>query len=246
MKRLWIIAALTALAALAFAGPVAAAAASSSPPAPRRAAVSPRHSAARASATATHAVRVRHAKRHGRGYRRREGSQRLIARTTTTGGFPPLPVRRNTASHHHAALGPAPHQLRQLARSKDGAAADSPAAVASISAMSRVGTTPLVPPISSDDRMKLSRGPPRAGPVALHSSRISRSPFRHFPHPSAFTPDNNRVGPTLPLAAHAVGACWVLLFPVGLSRERLDCRPHACRREGAAACSDSPSTGDPS
>jgi len=139
----------TALAALAFAGTVAAAPASSSPPAPRRAAVSPRHSAARASATATHATRVRHTRKQGRGYHRADRTQRLVARTASTGGSPPLPVRRNAGSHHHAALGPTPHQLRQLARSRDGAAADSPAAVASVSAMIRLRTTPLMPPISS-------------------------------------------------------------------------------------------------
>ena len=226
MKRFWIIAALTALAALAFAGSVAAAPASSSPPAPRRVAVSPRHSAARASATATHVVRARHGRKHRRAHRTGDGNQVLVAGTTSTGGFPPLPVRRNAASHHHAALGPAPHQLRQLDRGKDGAAADSPAAVANIAAMSRLGTTPLISPIVSDDRMKLGRGPPRASPVPLHSlPRLSVSRFTRPSGPSAFTPDNNRFG---------------------LSRDRLVCRPHACRHEGAAACFVSPSTGDPS
>jgi len=249
MKRGWIIAALVAWAALALGG-AAEASVAASPPAPRRVAASLRHSAAGASATATRGLRARHGRRHHRGLRPAEGPRQISARpsgSTAGGSSPPLPARRSSGQRHNAALSPPPHLPRPLARTKAGSpglAAVSPSCIAVFTAMSRLDSNPVSPPISQDDPVASGRGPPRAGPqcVALSPSLIAASGFSRTPNSIASQPDENRSGPLSPFEAPPAFARAEPVRSV-LFRDRLESRPHADRLEGAAACFDSPSTG---
>lgn len=201
MKLGLIIAALVASAALAFAGAAEAGATGSSPPAPRRVAASPRHSAAGASATATQGLKARHGRTHRRGLRRSDRIDRIAARPSgaTAGGSPPLPARRNPVPRHNAALSPPPHVLRQLGRTRAGSpglAAESPSCIAVFTAMSRLDSNPVPPPISQDDPVTSGRGPPRASPNrdALSPSPIAISGFPRTSNSIASQPDLNRSG----------------------------------------------------
>jgi len=229
VNRQWVIAVLVASVALVFASATEASSAESSP-APRRVAVSPRHSAAGASATATHAVRAHHGRRHHHRHRPGGRAPRITARDSgsAAGGSPPLPARRGPVAHHHAALGPAPHSFRPLDRNRTGGhgiAAESPTLAAASTAMSRLDFCPLPAPISHEDRLTSGRGPPRAGPdFDLISS----------PHPDFFSYSRYPITSGTQSDQHV------------LSRDRLESRPHASRLEGAVACLDSPSIGEPS
>jgi len=202
VKQRLIIAALVAWAALAFSGGAEAANTKTPPTASRRAAASPRHSAAGASATATQTVRTRHGRTHRRGVRRSDRTGQITARPSDAtpdampGGSPPLPARR-PGSRHNAALSPPPHVLRQLARTRAGSpglAVQSPSYIAAFTAMSRLNSNALAPPISQDDPVTSGRGPPRASP-----HRNTRSPwptaingFRRTSNSFAPQPDQNR------------------------------------------------------
>jgi hypothetical protein len=212
VKQRLIIAALVAWAALAFAGAAEARITGSSPPAPRRTAASPRHSAAGASATATQSVKTRHGRTHRRGLRRSDRTGQITARPSgaTPGGSPPLPARR-PASRHNAALSPPLHVLRQLARTRAGSpglAVESPSCIAVFTAMSRLYSNPVPPPISQDDPVTSGRGPPRASPHrdTLSPWPIAISGFRRTSNSLASQPDQNRSGILSSFAARNVPA----------------------------------------
>ncbi len=231
VNRQFVTAALVATAVLAIAG--AAEASTATSPAPRRAAASPLHSAAGASATATHAAVGRHGRKHHRHrlHRLGEGAQSIIATQagSAAGGSPPLPAR-HPYRNHHATLTPAPNVSRPLARSGGGSAADTPAAAAVWTAMSRLEICPFPEPMAHEDRLTSGRGPPRAGPcfIAFASPRLQTSSSSHPPNTPEANPSHNPD------------------FQSFLSRDRHERRPHANRPEGAVVCSDSPSIGDPS
>jgi len=181
MNRQGILAALVAAAALAFAGSAEASITASSPPAPHRATVSPRRSVAGASATATHAARSRHARRH---HRHRAGASQVqaidaSASGPTTGGSPPQPARRPT-HNHHADLRPVPHSVRPSIRLRSGwqgNAAEASAGAATHAAMKRLCLWSIATPLSNEDRLILGRGPPRGSPdvYACSSSQHTRN-----------------------------------------------------------------------
>ena len=212
MKQRLIIAALVAWAALAFAGAAEARVTGSSPPASRRSAASPRHSAAGASATATQGVRTRHGRTHRRGLRPSDRTGQITARPSGAmpGGSPPLPARRS-GSRHNAALSPPPHLLRQLARTRSGSpglGVESLSYIAALTAMSRLNSNPVPPPISQDDPVTSGRGPPRA---SLHHDALSPWPiaicgFRRTSNSFATQPDQNRSGISSSFAAKNVRA----------------------------------------
>ena len=199
MKQRLIIAALVAWAALAFAGAAEARIMGSPPPpAPRRTAAPPRHSTAGASATATQSVKTRHGRTHRRGLRRSDRTGQITARPSGAmpGGSPPLPAHR-PASRHNAALSPPLHVLRQLARTRAGSpglAVESPSCIAVFTAMSRLYSNPVPPPISQDDPVTSGRGPPRASPNrdTLSPWPIATSGFRRTSNSFASQPDQNR------------------------------------------------------
>lgn len=238
MKRHWIIAALVATAALAYAGSSEASAANPSPPAPLRVAASPRHSAAGASATATHATRSRHARRHHR--RHAAVAEQLIARNpmTAAGGSPPQPARRSTVPRH-AAIRPPSHEYRPHARGKTGGhgpAEDRTARLSNSWTSGRFDPGTDTDPVSHIELVSRGRGPPEGRPHHDASS----SPRQHFSGTSPPTHNSNTTrtsrsdpGRTLP-------------YGLTLTRDRLPSRPHADRQEGAVACFGMPSTRRPS
>jgi hypothetical protein len=165
VNRHSLIAALIASAALVFAGSSEAATAISSPPAPLRAAASPRHSVAGASATATHAARSRHGRKHHR--RHTADRTQLIARNpmSAAGGSSPQPARH--IPHQHAALRPSSHGYRQQARNRTGShgpQAESPDRMTISTATARLNLRSLATPVSHVEMVSRERGPPRAGP----------------------------------------------------------------------------------
>ena len=213
-------AALVASAALAFAGSSEAASTASSPPAPHRAAASPRHSVAGASATATHAVRSRHGRKHHR--RHTADRTQFIARNpmSAAGGSPSQPARH--VPHQHAALRPSSHGYRQHARSRTGGhgpQAESPDRINLSTASARLELAAQGTPKSHVELVSRGRGPPKAGPRFDSAS------------PSPYEIPGSTVLPTyhpLPIA-----------FDV--SRDRLlRLRPHPVRLEGATVCFDCP------
>src|SRR5258705_3919757 len=97
VKQKLFIATMVASAMLAFAGMAKASTPESSPPAPLRAAVSPRRSVAGASATATHAARSRHGRRHHRHHVAEKAQLSARLPESTAGASPPQPVRPRAA-----------------------------------------------------------------------------------------------------------------------------------------------------
>ena len=211
MNQRWFIVALIVSATLAFAGATQASAAASSPPAPLRAAASPRHSAAGASATATHAVRSH----RGRKHHRRHTAERvqLIARNPNgaAGGSPQQPARHAPVPAHHAALRPASREFRNLFKSRTGGhgpQAEAPARFAVTTGSNRIHPCSAPPLISNEDRVGLGRGPPMAG------IRFEASPSRHevlgstaFPtiHPNTTRSERADVtAPGIPVASRFV------------------------------------------
>ena len=231
MNRHWILAALVATTALAFAG-LAEASTPSSPPAPRRAAASPRRSVAGASATATHAVRTRHARKH---HHRRAGiphSQEIVTSASgpATGGSPPQPARRPT-HNHHADLRPVPHSVRPSIRLRSGwqgSAAEASAGAAYHAAMKRLCLWSMATPLSNEDQLIFGRGPPRGSPD------VDACSSSQHPRISGFTP-------TLPRFATAPHRQSTIPSWNGIGFIAV---PMPAAWEGAVACHDSPSVGD--
>ncbi len=234
MTRQWTLAALVAATALAFAGAADASTAASSPPAPRRASVSPRRSAAGASATAAHAVRAHHAKKHHRS--RHAGiphSQEIVesAGGIPGGGSPPQPARRSPATNHHADLRPLPHSARPPVRMRSGwqgSAAEASAGAEYHTAMKRLCVWSVETPLSNEDRLILGRGPPLGSmePYACSSSQHPRIPEFTFALLRCTTASER--SKTVPFC-HGTGP-WAVPTPAAW--------------EGAVACLDSPSVGD--
>jgi hypothetical protein len=219
VKRQWFIAALVVSAALAFAGSSEASSADSSPPAPRRAAASPRHSVAGASATATHAARAHHGRKHHR--RHTADRTQLIARNpmSATGGSTPQPARH--IPHHHAALRPSSHEYRQHARSRTGShgqQAQSPGTINISTETARLDLCSLESPASHIEMVKRGRGPPRVGPRFDDSSPSSDAALSSTTFPTHHP----------------------LTIAVDVFRDRPMSRPHPVRLEGAAVCLDCP------
>ena len=244
MKRSSYIAALFATVALAYAGAAQAspiALDSASPPAPLRVSASPRHSAAGASATATHAVRSRHGHRHLRHHLAERAQLRARVPWSATGSAP-QPVRHPFVPRH-AAIRPASHE-RSHARNRT-SGHGSAALVSRLSPVTESGrgnSGSLDEPASRVESWNSGRGPPRAPPT----QRISVAP-QHFPgsdislqqqhHPTSthvLSP-----GPGIGLSA-SIAARPGHSAPV-VSRDRLESRPHANRPEGAVACHGMPS-----
>jgi hypothetical protein len=218
VKPQFFIAALAVSAALAFAGSSEASDAASSPPAPLRAAASPRHSVAGASATATHATRTRHKRKHHRHHTADRAQLSDRNPMSATGGSPSQPVRH--VPHHHAALRPSSHEYRQHARSRTGShgqQAVSPGSTSISTATARLDLCSLESPSSHIEMVNLGRGPPRAGP---RSDLTSAS--------------------QVVLSSTAFPTYHPLTIAVDVSRDRLMSRPHPVRLEGAAVCSDCP------
>jgi hypothetical protein len=218
MNRQWFIAALVVSAALAFAGSSEASSAVSSPPAPRRAAASPRHSVAGASATATHAARSHHARKHHRHHT--ADRTQLTARNPMggAGGSPSQPAHH--MPHHHAALRPSSHS-RPQARNRTGShgqQAVSPGSIGISTATARLDLCSLRSPASHIEMVSRGRGPPRAGPLYDASSPSSQAVLGSTTFPTHHP----------------------LTIAVDVSRDRLMSRPHPVRLEGAAVCSDCP------
>ncbi len=241
VKQKLFIATMVASAMLAFAGMAKASTPESSPPAPLRAAVSPRRSVAGASATATHAARSRHGRRHHR--RHFAEKAQLSARlpeSAAAGASPPQPVRRQAAPRH-AALRPPSHE-RSHARNRmsgHGSAAILAGIVASPGA-GRLGAGGSDEPAAGVRSLNRGRGPPRAPP------RNARSPSLHLGIIASSTPHPNKTQVHRPSLARSLSAPVdarpgrFVVFPE--SRDRLmSLGPHAGRMEGAVVCIGMPS-----
>jgi hypothetical protein len=228
VQRQTLIAALVATAALVFAGAASASTADSSPPAPLRVAASPRHSAAGASATATHAGRSRHGRRHHRHLNTEKAQLRARDTWTATGASSPQPVRRSFPPRH-AALRPASHD-RPQARNRNWS--QSAAALATLVGMSpdasRLDAGRGDRIASRIELLSLGRGPPRASPLEP-SSPSCLGAFAFPAHPPIPTQHHLRTSLVVPM-----------------TRDRLESRPHADRLEGAVACFGMPSSRRPS
>jgi len=219
VNRQFFIAALVVSAALAFAGSSEASGPESSPPAPLRAAASPRHSVAGASATATHAARAHHKRKHHRHHTADRAQLSDRSPMGATGGSPSQPVRH--VPHHHAALRPSSHEYRQHARSRTGShgqQAVSPGSISVSTATARLDLCSVESPSSHVEMVNRGRGPPRAGPRSDLTSPASQA----APGSTAFPTHHP------------------LTIAVDVSRDRLMSRPHPVRLEGAAECSDCP------
>ena len=244
MKKRSYIAALFATVALAYAGAAQASpiALDSSPPAPLRVSASPRHSAAGASATATHAVRSRHGHRHLRHHLADKAQLRARVPWSATGASPSQPVRHPFVPRH-AAIRPASHE-RSHARNR-ASGHGSAALVSRLSPVAESGRGNSGALDETGSRVESSnsgRGPPRAPPT----QRIPVAP-QHFPGSDISLqqqhhPTSTRVpspGPGIGLSA-SIAARPGHLVPV-VSRDRLESRPHASRPEGAVVCHGMPS-----
>ena len=248
MKRQTFIAALVAMATLAFAGAASASTADSSPPAPLRAAASPRHSAAGASATATHAARSRHGHRHHRRLNAEKAQFRARDPWSAAGASPPQPVRRSFPPRH-AALRPASHD-RPPARNRN--SSQSAAALATLVGMSPdagrfdAGHGDTI--ASRIESLSRGRGPPRASPIEPSSPSAPAVTFLGAfavpTHPPISTQHARLASGRSPSAP--VLACPGCLSVVPMTRDRLESRPHADRLEGAVACFGMPSSRRPS
>jgi len=235
MQRLSKIAPLITVAAFAcMAGTSVARAEATSSPAPARTAAHERHSVAGASATATLPGRARHHERSTRGRRSARAPQLASRRSgQAAGGSPPQPAR-HSPTHHHVALNPSPHHARHQTRGKSGGhgiEASVPVGIAALTAMSRIESQPNEFAFAQDDPVKSGRGPPRAGPV---------SPLPLFAPPSE-TLRFHFVSPRFPTRSICSGR---FNETNRMSRDRLSRHPRACRQEGTAACSSSPSQGE--
>ncbi len=162
------------------------------------------------------------------------GAAEASTKAPAAGGSPPLPARHDAAPNHHAALRPVPHgAARNSARNRTGshgAATESLAGVAALTAMGRLDLNPLPPPISQEDRATWGRGPPRAGP---HQDARFSPLLGTFARSASIKPQRLTIRSSRS-QAHGV-----------LSRDRLESRPNASRLEGAVVCPNSPSLGDP-
>lgn len=242
VKRQTFIAALVATATLAFAGAAQASIADPSPPAPLRAAVSPRHSAAGASATATHAVRSRHGRRHHRRLNAEKAQFRARVPWSASGAFPPQPVRRSVPSRHPA-LRPASHDRPHARTRTSGQGA---AALAALVGMApdagRFDAGRGDEVASRIESLSRGRGPPRGPPFALSSP--SAPPGAHvaptyYPIPT----QNPRFAPGRSLSAPVVARRGLrCVSPLSRDRLEIECRPHADRLEGVVACFGKPSS----
>jgi hypothetical protein len=250
VKTQTFIAALVATATLAFAGAASASTADSSPPAPLRAAVSPRHSAAGASATATHAVRSRHGRRHHRRLSAEKAQYRARVPWSGSGGFPTQPVRHSVPSRHPA-LRPASHDRPHARTRTSGQGA---AALASLVGMSpdagRFDAGRGDEVASRIESLSLGRGPPRASPIALsspsappdHDPGANVVPT-YYPLPTQSLRSAPGRSPSAPVFARRGLRC---VSPLSRDRLEIECRPHADRLEGVVACNGMPSSRRPS
>jgi hypothetical protein len=246
VKRYSFIAALVASAVLACAGSAKASTMDSSPPAPLRAAASPRHSAAGASATATHAARSRHGHRHHRRHAAEKAELSARVPWSAAGASPPLPVRR-PAAPRHPALRPTSHEHSNARHRTSGFGSAAMAA--------RIVTSPeagrpdaglLDEPSTRLLSMNRGRGPPRAPPRDASPSEphpILDSIASSTLHPIPTRPTRPAPGrsPSAPVAARRGPSHFA-----SVTRDRLQSRPHAGRLEGAVACHGMPSSRRPS
>jgi hypothetical protein len=244
VKRSSYIAALFASVALAYAGAAQAspiALDSSSPPAPLRVTASPRHSAAGASATATHAVRSRH-HRHFRHRPAEKAQLRARVPWSATGAPPSQPVRRPIVPRH-AAIRPASHE-RSHARNRT-SGHGSAALVSRLSPVMESGRCSSRTLDERDARVESGnsgRGPPRAPPTQSTSvapPRILGSDIslqqQHHPTSAHVPRPGPGIGPSVSIAARSGRSVPTV------SRDRLKRRPHANRPEGAVVCHGMPS-----
>ena len=240
VKQKLFIATLVASAMLAFAGMAKASTPESSPPAPLRAAVSPRRSVAGASATATHAARSRHGRRHHRRHFAEKAQLSARLPESAAGASPPQPVRRQAAPRH-AALRPPSHE-RPHARNRTlgyGSAAIL-AGIAASPGAGRLGAGGSDEPVAGVLSLNRGRGPPRAPP------RNALSPSPHLGIIASSTPHPNKTQVHRPSSARSLSAPVdarpgpFVVFPQ--SRDRLmSLGPHADRMEGAVVCIGMPS-----
>ena len=248
VKRPMFIAAWVATAALACVGAAQASTANSSPPAPLRVAASPRHSAAGASATATHAVRSRHGHRHHRRFSAVKAQFRARV-PWSAGASAPLPARGGSIPPRHAALRPATHDGTHARHRTSGPGAAALVAPIGMSPQARGIDAGQTDPFASRfESVRRGRGPPlgsmspppspAATPVGLPSALTVP---KHTSIPSQYS----RHAPGGSLSA-PLDACRELRCASSLSRDRLESRPHADRLEGAVACFGMPSSRRPS